>query len=152
MQAIYQRIEKIGEEYHLAVFRPERVQWSVAGGAAILCEKKPVYKLRNAFGVLLSDDSFYPIFLPGQDAPCQAQKLCFGVVEDTNNAVFVFADDKKNVLKRISVPIKGFTPEGIYLNCEIDEDMIVHIDIHSDYAQRMGVNDTVNQLAFTYKI
>ena len=50
------------------------------------------------------------------------------------------------------VQIKGFTPEGIYLNCEIDEDMIVHIDIHSDYAPRMGVSDTINQLAFTYKI
>ena len=33
------------------------------------------------------------------------------------------------------------------MNCEIDEDMIVHIDIHSDYAQRMGVSDTINQLA-----
>ena len=152
MQAIYQRIEEIGEEYHLAVCRPERVQWSVAGGAAILCEKEPVYKLCSAFGVLLSDDSFYPVFLPGQEAPCKSHELCFGVVEDTDNAIFVFADDKKNVLKRISVPIKGFTPEGIYLNCEIDEDMIVHIDIHSDYAQRMGVSDTINQLAFTYKI
>ena len=55
-------------------------------------------------------------------------------------------------MKRISVPIKGFTAEGIYLECEIDEDMIVHMDIYSDYAKRMGVSDTVNQLAFTYKI
>ena len=75
MQAIYQRIEEIGEEYHLAVCRPERVQWSVAGGAAILCEKEPVYKLCSAFGVLLSDDSFYPVFLPGQEAPCKSHEL-----------------------------------------------------------------------------
>ena len=31
-------------------------------------------------------------------------------------------------------------------------DMIVHIRIYSDYAERMAVEDQINQLAFTYHI
>ena len=152
MQPIYQRMEKIGEEYHLNVCRPDAIQWSVAGGAAILSERRPAYRLQNSFGVLLSDDSFYPIFDAGQIAPCKAPELRFGVVEDTTSAVFVFADSNKNVMKRKSVPIKGFTAEGIHLQCEIDSDMIVHPKIFSDYAEPMAVSDQLNQLAFTYKI
>ena len=30
--------------------------------------------------------------------------------------------------------------------------MIVHIRIYSDYAERMAVEDQINQLAFTYHI
>lgn len=152
MQAIFQRIEKIGEEFGLTIYRPDKIQWSVAGGAAILSEQQPAYKLQNAFGVVLSDDSFYPVFEVGTKIPCKAQELRFGVVEDTNNAVFVFADQHKNVLERTSVPIKGFTSEGIHLQCEIDDDMIAHVAIFSDYAQRMGITKEINQLAFTYWI
>ena len=152
MQPIYQRMEKIGEEYHLNICRPDAIQWSVAGGAAILSEQQPTYRLQKGFGVLLSDDSFYPILEAGHAVPYKAQELRFGVVEDTTNAVFVFADESKVVLKRKSVPIKGFTPEGIHLQCEVDDDMIVHIRIYSDYAERMAVEDQINQLAFTYHI
>ena len=152
MQPIYQRMEKIGEEYHLNICRPDAIQWSVAGGAAILSEQQPTYRLQKGFGVLLSDDSFYPVLEAGLAVPYKAQELRFGVVEDTTNAVFVFADESKVVLKRKSVPIKGFTPEGIHLQCEVDDDMIVHIRIYSDYAERMAVEDQINQLAFTYHI
>ena len=152
MQPIFQRMEKIGEEYHLSICRPDAIQWSVAGGAAILSEQQPTYRLQKGFGVLLSDNSFYPVLEAGHAVPYKAQELRFGVVEDTTNAVFVFADESKVVLKRKSVPIKGFTPEGIHLQCEIDDDMIAHIRIYSDYAERMAVEDQINQLAFTYHI
>ncbi|MBR6954002.1 MAG: Hsp70 family protein [Clostridia bacterium] len=152
MQPIFQRLERISEEYHLSIYRPDGIQWAVAGGAAVLSEQQPAYKLQKAFGVLLSDDSFYPVFEAGQVVPCKAQELRFGVVEDTTSAVFVFADESKVVLKRRSVPIKGFTAEGIHLQCEIDGDMIVHLRIFSDYAERMAVTDELNQLGFTYQI
>lgn len=152
MQPIFQRMEKIAEEYHLSICRPDAIQWSVAGGAAILSAQRPSYRLKKGFGVILSDDSFYPVLEAGQEIPYRAQELRFGVVEDTTNAVFVFADESKVVLKRKSVPIKGFTSEGIHLQCEIDDDMIVHIRIYSDYAERLAVEDKINQLAFTYHI
>ncbi len=152
MQPIYQRMEKIGEEYHLRVCRPEGIQWSVAGGAAILSEMKPSYRLQQGFGVLLADDTFYPVFKAGTSAPCKARELCFGVVEDTTTAVFVFSDESHNVYKRRSVPIKGFTMEGIHLKCHIDRDMIAHVEIFSDYAERMAVSDEINQIGFTYRI
>ncbi len=152
MQPIYDRIEKIGEEYHLRIYRPDAVQWSIASGAAILSELQPAYKLQQSFGVLLSDDSFYPILQAGQSVPYTANELRFGVVEDTKNAVFVFADEAKNILKRINVPIKGFTTERILLKCNIDNDLVVHVEIFSDYAQKYPVTDQLNQIGFTYQI
>lgn len=152
MQPVYERLKQIEEEYHLTLRRPEGVQWAVAGGAAILGEQRPAYKLQKGFGVLLSDDSFYPIFEAGQTVPCKAPELRFGVVEDTTTAVFVFADEGKNILARHSVPIKGFTPEGIHLQCEIDGDMIVRLNMFSDYAQRMAVQAELNQLGFSYHL
>lgn len=152
MQPIFQRMEEIGAENHLNVCRPDAVQWSVADGAAILSEQQPAYRLQKGFGVLLSDDSFYPVIEAGQVVPYKAQELRFGVVEDAVTAVFVFADESKTVLKRKSVFIKGFTTEGIHLQCEVDEDMIVHIRIHSDYAERFAVEDQINQLPFAYRI
>ena len=152
MQPIYQRLLAIGENYHISVFRPEAIQWAVAGGAAILSELQPAYRLQQGFGVLLSDDSFYPIFNAGQEVPCKARELRFGVVEDTTSAIFIFAEESGDVVLREDVPIKGFTAEGIHLQCEIDEDMIVHIKIFSDYAERMAVTGRVNQIGFTYEI
>ena len=152
MQPIYQRMERIGEEYHLNICRPDAIQWSVASGAAILSELQPIYRLQQGFGVLLSDNSFYPVFEAGQVVPCEAQELRFGVVEDTTSAIFVFSDESDNVIKRKSVPIKGFTAEGIHLQCRIDDDMVIHLKIFSDYAERLAVTDELNQIGFTYKI
>ncbi len=152
MQPIYRQLEKIGEEYHLLVYRSEAVQWAVASGAALLSELQPSYQLQKGFGVLLSDDSFYPILKAGQRIPCRAEELRFGVIEDTTSANFVFADANRNVLQRLSVPIKGFTSEGIHLQCSVDDDMIVHIRIYSDYAERMAVETQLHQLGFSYRI
>lgn len=102
--------------------------------------------------MLLSDDSLYPIFDAGQTVPFTAPELCFGVVENTNTAVFVFADEKGNVLARRSVPIKGFTTEGIHLQCNIDANMILQFKIFSDYAIRMAESGQINQIGFTYRI
>jgi len=152
MLDVYKQIVKIGENNHLEVYRPEDVQWAVARGAAILSEQEPAYCLQNSFGVLLSDNSYFPIFRAGQRIPCKSDELCFGVVVDTTSAVFVFADEQKNVLLRQSVPIKGFTAEGLHLQCRIDEDMIAHLHIHSDHAKRMPVDAELTKLAMAYRL
>lgn len=152
MRPIVKRLEEIGVENHIPVTRPDEIQWAVAGGAAILAGKNAVYKLQSNLGVLLSDNSVYPIFEAGQQIPCKSPELCFGVVEDTTNAVFVLVDGNKNELKRMVVPIKGFTAEGLRLNASIDGDMIAHVEIESTYAERMRKTDSLNQLSFSYCI
>lgn len=152
MRPIVRRLEEVGAEYHIPVFRPEDIQWVVAGGAAILAGKNPSYKLQSDFGVLLSDNSIYPIFEAGQRIPCESPELCFGVVEDTTNAVFVLVDGNKNELNRMVIPIKGFTAEGLRLNASIDKDMIAHVEIKSTHAEKFGKTDSVNQLSFSYCI
>ena len=152
MQPIYRRMQALCSEYRLQICRPDAIQWAVAGGAAILSARNPAYHLQDAFGVVLSDDSFFPVFQAGDVVPCQGQELRFGVVEDTTTAVFVFADGRGHVLKRMSVPIKGFTPEGIHLRCDVDDDMILNIHLFSDYAERMEVTGQIHQLGFNYQI
>lgn len=152
MRPIVKRLEEIGTEHHIPVFRPDDIQWAVAGGAAILSGKKTSYKLQSDFGVLLSDDSIYPIFEAEQTIPCQSPELCFGVVEDTTNAVFVLVDGHKNELKRMVVPIKGFTAEGLRLRASIGSDMIAQVSIHSTYAVKMAKTEYINQLSFSYFI
>ena len=66
--------------------------------------------------------------------------------------MFILADDQKNELKRIVVPIKGFTAEGLRLRASIDDDMIAHVEIKSTYAEKMGQRTDINQLEFTYCI
>lgn len=149
MRPIVNRMEEVcGGIVH----RPDNIQWTVAGGAAFLAGKQPVYKLQHDFGVLLADGSVYPIFEAGRTIPCAAPELSFGVVEDTTNAVFILADDRKNELKHIVVPIKGFTAEGLRLHASIDDDMIAHVEIKSTYAEKMGQRADINQLEFTYCI
>lgn len=150
MRPIVNRLEEVGAEYHIPVFRPDNIQWVVAGGAAILSGKNPSYKLQSDFGVLLSDDSIYPIFEAGQQIPCESSEICFGVVEDTTNAVFILVDGNKNELKRMVVPIKGFTAEGLRLNASIGNDMIAQVKIKSTYAVKMAKTEYINQLSFSY--
>ena len=149
MRPIVLRLEDIGGD---TVYRPDNVQWVVAGGASILAEKKPVYQLQRDFGVLLSDGTVYPVFKAKQEVPYSSEELSFGVVEDTTNAVFIFANDRKEELLRLLVPIKGFTSEGLRLKAFIDEDMIAHVKIHSTYAERMERNAEIHHLGFFYRI
>ena len=149
MRPIMWRLEKLGGE---RVYRPDNVQWVVAGGAAILAEKKPVYQLQRDFGVLLSDGTVYPVFKAEQKIPCESEEMSFGVVEDTTNAVFIFANDRKEELLRLLVPIKGFTSEGLRLRASIDEDMIAHVKVHSTYASRMAREAEIHHLGFFYRI
>lgn len=152
MQAIVKGLEKIGDEYSVPVYRPEEIQWVVAGGAAVLAGKMPVYQLQHDFGVLLSDGSVYPIFEAGQTVPCESPELTFGVVEDTTTAVFIFADGQKNELERMTVPIKGFTAEGLRLEAYIDEDMTAHVGVKSTHAVKLRKTVDINQLSFSYCI
>ena len=149
MRPIVRRLEQIGGS---RVYRPENAQWVVAGGAAFLAERRPVYKLQQDFGVLMSDSSLYPVFKAGQEIPCQSPEFSFGVVEDTTNAVFIFADGQKNELKRVLLPIKGFQYEGLRLKASIDEDMIAHVSVYQSYNEKKGRSAEINQLSFAYCI
>ena len=149
MRPIVRHLEKLGGD---RVYRPDNVQWVVAGGAAVLAEKQPVYRLERDFGVLLSDGSVYPVFKAGDSVPCESEELSFGVVEDTTNAVFILADSQKEELHRMLVPVKGFTSEGLRMRASIDRDMIAYVSVHSTYMERTERNAKIYHLGFVYHI
>ncbi len=150
MQPVVQRFETIGGAYHIPVIRSEKMQWAAASGAATLASRRPTCHLRTELGVLLSDGSVYPIFEAGQRIPCESPPLSFGVVEDTTNAVFILVDGSRRELKRMAVPVKGFTAEGIRLKAAIGEDLAAHIELRSTHAENMGQEAYIDGLAFSY--
>lgn len=153
MQPIQEIMANLFEKKNIKIIYPEKMQWSVAAGAALIEKSYTKYRLNQFIGVILSDDSFYPVIEKDSAVPCEINNLRFGVVEETTDAHFIISDEHFNTLKIVNVPIKGFTVEGISLNAYIDEDMIANIILQSTH---MGLQKKqkieVHKLSFYYDL
>jgi molecular chaperone DnaK len=155
MQPIQEIMAQLFERKSIQIIYPENMQWSVAVGAAMVDSSNTKYKLSNSVGVILSDDTFYPIFKQNTAVPCEIDELRFGVVEETTDAHFIFVekqDERKNRLDSVSVPVKGFTMEDIRLNAHINEDMIAQITLQSTYMGQKKLSIEINKLGFYYDL
>lgn len=152
MQPIQEVMEALFARKNIQIIYPEKMQWSVAVGAAMVETSTTSYRLEKGIGVVLSDDSFFPIFEKGTSVPCMVDEIRFGVAEDTTDAHFIIADENMTTLKIANVPVKGFTTEGISLNAYIDEDMIANISLQSTHMPRAARNLEINKLALYYDL
>ncbi|MDD4437330.1 MAG: Hsp70 family protein [Tissierellia bacterium] len=151
MIPIQEIMTELFERKNIKIIYPENMQWSVAVGAAMIGTSNTEYRLSHSVGVLLSDDSFFPIIKKDTAVPCEINELRFGVVEETTDAHFIITDENSNKLEVVNVPVKGFTAEGISLNADIDNDMIANITIqssHMGYKQKIEIN----KLGFYYDL
>jgi molecular chaperone DnaK len=72
---------------------PDNTAWSVAAGVALLASTTGEFMLNDDLGVVLSDGTVYPIFKKNVDCVGgKAGPINFSLVEDTQNAHFVFAN------------------------------------------------------------
>lgn len=131
IQAIRDIIESSFESKNIAVVHPDQAQWVAAKGAASIATLNSGYLLEQGIGVLLADDSFHPIIPKGTPVPCSSNEIRFGVVEDTTSANIIIVNDKKRHLRVETMPVKGFTSEGIKVSATIDEDLITTIKMES---------------------
>lgn len=152
MQTIQEMMSELFERKNIKMVYPEKMQWSVAVGAAMVDASDTNYRLNQSVGVILSDDTFFPILEKDTVVPCQINELRFGVVEETTDAHFIISDDNGNTLNIVNVPVKGFTAEGIALNASIDEDMIANIHLKSTYMGQEFRNIEIHKLAFYYDL
>lgn len=118
---------------------PDDADWSVAEGAAMLSRSPGSFKINQDIGVVLSDNSFYPLIRKGNELSTKFPDFRFGVVEETNDARFMFSDgtgstnaDHSSILGYLTVPVYGFNREQLILQIFVDKDFICHIRIKSD--------------------
>lgn len=133
-------------------------QWSTAEGAALMQIIGGNFKLNDSLGVLLSDGSVLPLLKEVEDGVgTKVGPLSFSLVEDTQDAHFVFTNGNGNIVfKRLNIPTKGFLNEVIKLTAEIGDDQIARIEINNSFMGNMSNNPLhkveVNKLTFYYDI
>lgn len=113
------------------IFRPSDSDWSVAGGAAGLNRSEGAYKTAQSVGIIMSDDEFFPLIDEGETVDGGTKEFEFALVEDTNLASLVFADEAKRRLFDMKVPSFGFFKERITIGARIDGDLVLNVTAKS---------------------
>jgi molecular chaperone DnaK len=137
--------------------------WHVAEGAAKLASNFGNYISAQNVGVKLCDDTVYPIISAGQKVDHGKHSATFGLLEDTNNARFVFVESRDDpdgrltsmdrTLGHLVVPAFGFTNEPIHLESHIDEDLLLHVTARSQVkAEKHARHWTYPELRFSYAL
>ncbi len=151
------------KKWSCSIKSPEESDWHVADGAAVLASNFGHYVSSQSVGVRLCDDTVYPIIKTGQTVDREVHRATFGLIEDTNNARFVFVEGKDGedghitsidkVLGRLVVPAYGFSDEPLHLNTWIDDDLLLHVEAHSKARAPSNARQwTYAELRFRYAL
>lgn len=134
---------------------PEKVQWSVAIGAALIDIIGSEYYLNDDVGVLLSDNTVYPILKKGKDKIGSViTPITFSLTEDASDAHFIFTNEDNSInYATASVHTKGFLKENLQLTAAIDNDQIAKIKIaNNNMGNNYEVFIEINKLKFYYDL
>jgi molecular chaperone DnaK (HSP70) len=142
---------------------PGDSEWHVADGAAILASSFGDYISSQSVGVKLCDDSVFPIIEAGQRVDYVTHSATFGLLEDTNNARFVFVESQDGADGRLTsmdrnlgylvVPAYGFSNEAIHLESRIDEDLLLRVVARSLARAEKHTRDwAYPELRFSYAL
>ena len=119
------------QKHGIKIVYPEKPQWSVAEGAAIIDSLDCQYELNQDIGISLSDDTFFPIIKRGSKIPFKGTPATFGTIDNATSANFIIVDDNANVLHRLTMPAKGFLGEYFEICGEIDNSLTAKITIQA---------------------
>jgi len=142
---------------------PPDSEWHVADGAAILSSSFGEYISAQSIGIRLCDNTVYPIIKKGEKASFHSHVATFGLVEDVDNARFVFVECKDGagggqtsmdkILGYLSVPAYGFSNEPIRLNSQIDDDLLLQVTARSQNKAKMHeLTWTYGDVRFSYQL
>lgn len=137
------------------IIRSSKKDWTVAVGAAYIDIIGSEYYLNDTVGVLLSDDTVYPILRKNTDRIGKViPPISFSLTEDAPCANFIFTNEDKSVTyHKTHVMTKGFLKEKLELSASIGDDQIAELKITNQY---MGEDYfeiiEINQLKFYYDL
>jgi hypothetical protein len=137
------------------IIRPDKVQWSVAEGAAWLGSIGGNYRLNDDLCLLLNDRSVHPIFEKGKSGVgSSVEDIAFSLTEDAQNAHFVFCNREQNIMyAKQMVRTKGFLNERLRLSAAIGNDQIADITLSNSFMETgYHENVKINKLTFYYDL
>ncbi|SFK75690.1 molecular chaperone DnaK [Paenibacillus sp. 1_12] len=124
-------IERVEQEWNCHKIFPDASEWSVAYGAAELSLTEGSYIMSESVGVILSDGGFYPIIKNGESMRGNEFTASFALVEDSDTANLIFANENGKILGYAHVPSFGFFKEQIDITVSLDQDMVIHFKAKS---------------------
>ncbi len=152
IRAMREIIEQTFAHRNIQVVYPEDSQWAAAKGAARIGFVNSGYRLEQTIGVLLSDQTIHPLLSPNTILPAESEEIRFGVIEETITATIIIVDENKNTLLLETLPVKGFTTEGIKIKANIDEDLIGSVSIKSTHRPTDVRNIELPSLNLSYDL
>lgn len=155
--------ERIEDEFDCEVIPPDKdSDWHVAHGAALLNEKKGEYKISQNVGLLLSDNTYYPLIKSGEKVNHKNKKIVFGLVEDSPGAEFIFLESESNdpdssgvdrkTIGYLNVPTYGFLFETLILDYQIDENLLLSVAVQSENKKQDTQVWEFDEMRFSYNL
>ena len=117
------------EKINIKIVYPDKPQWSVAEGAAVIDSVECQYELNQDISVVMSDGSIYPIVHKGSKIPFSGDPVTFGTINDATSANFIIVDDKENILDTITMPSKGFIGEYFEISGKIGNNLVAKVSV-----------------------
>ena len=134
------------------IIRPEKFQFISAQGAAMMPLIGGKFKLNDDIGIVLSDESIFPLFRKNIDGVgSKGDTHTFSLVEDSPDAHFIITNGNGRIVYgKVDIPTKGFLKERLIVNSSIDFDQIARISIKSDSVPDEYKNNSVEISKLTY--
>lgn len=138
------------DKYKIKIVYPDKPQWSVAEGAALIDSLNCEYKLNQDISVVMSDGTAHPIVRKGTGIPFDGEVVTFGTVNSATSANFIFCDDKDNILGDITMPAKGFLGEYFEVIGKIGNNLVSEISVTGNRMMATVGTKTleINQLSY----
>lgn len=157
-------LEWMYEAFDCEIIEPDKnSDWHVAHGAALLNKTQGEYRISQNVDLLLSDDTYFPLIKKGETVVHEKQTVTFGLVEDNQNAHFIFMESDDNAptglesdrrtIGYLTVPSYGFLFEPIELSFQIDKILLFTVTAKSS---NMAQNDyktwEYDKMRFSYNL
>lgn len=141
---------EFSQKRNIKIVKPEKPQWSVAEGAAIIDSVDCRYELNQDISIVMSDGTLHPVIPRGSKIPYEGTPVSFGTVDGATGANFILADDKENIIADpVTLPAKGFLGEYFEVKGTIENSMIATISFSG--SKMMGTGSRIveiNQLSY----
>lgn len=157
-------LERMHEAFDCEIIEPDKdSDWHVAHGAALLNKTQGEYRVSQNIGLLLSDDTYFPLVKQGEIVSHKEQIVTFALVEDNPNAHFIFMESADNaptgiesdkrIIGHMNVPSYGFLFEPIELSFQIDKNLLFTVTAKSlNMIQNDSKTWEYDKMRFSYNL
>jgi molecular chaperone DnaK len=140
-------------------FFPDKPEWDVARGAAVVDRHPGSYSLAETLGLELSDGSYFELIRPGDVPEAPASSINLALVEDVRAANIVIdrwspdSEIHRELAAQFTVPALGFDQEAIDLSWCITKDLTLSVHGRSRASGNSSrIEREITRLRFGYRI